>query len=332
MKIFNNNITKNSLFNTIPQEEIFEKYLGQTDKVGQGLIFNTIRDEIKPSVSYKYYGDILMAKDFADWEFYGDCVDWAKLYYKYVLNIEYTDFEILNVILEDFDSTLSTIDYKFKKPEAVEKEYAKIRIEARIYQDQLVYSMKDKIYWNKFGITEDTLREFGVISCSKVWIDTKRSNEFYRNGLIFAYRYGEGLYKIYQPEEIAALKWRSNIPTNEAIDNIGLDYSGQTTHIFYDNDFKSKDNPGQKSAARFVEKFNLVNIVIPKRFVSTDISEFRYNYGEKKTREFLLEAIGDPTDKLILTKSRKDRMVLKTFGYASYALQTEGLIPSELPY
>ena len=106
----------------------------------------------------------------------------------------------------------------------------------------------------------------------------------------------------------------------------------KTTHILYDNDYKSKDNPGQKSALKFVEQFNLKNIRIPNKYSCTDISEFRALYGKDKTKDFLIKNFGDPKDSLILTKSRKDRMVLYTYGYQSYSLQSEGFIPNILPY
>ena len=339
MIIFNNLLDKNLLFSTINQEEIFDKYLGQIDKIGQGLIFNTIRGETKPSVSYKYFGDILMAKDYADWEFYGDCVDWAKLYYKYVLGIAYTDFEILDQILKDFDkdsTNMSAITYSFSRIKSEKINYSNIKIEARIKDDQLVYSMQDKKYWMRFGISTDLLPSFGVISCKKVWItDHNNKVEFFNNtkstkDLIFGYRYGDGLYKIYQPLADPKIKWRSNIPALSMLDNINLNTEVKTTHIFYDNDFKSKDNPGQKSAARFVEKFGLKNVAIPKKYKSTDIAEFRENYGKEKTDQFLKEKFGNPENVLILTKSRKDRMVLFTHGYQSYCLQSEGILPDTL--
>ena len=330
MKILNNTITKNKLFSSISQEDIFEMYLGPFTL--SGLSLNTIRGETKPSVSYKYYGDILMAKDYANWEYYGDCTQWAKLYYKYIKGESYTDFEIMNKILEDANTSLVREESEFKRSEKKEPEYSTIRIEARIKDNQLQYTAQDRIYWRKFGITEETLRLFGVISCKKVWIDSSKRNEFFKEGLMFAYYSGDGLYKIYRPLDKPEYKWRSNIPCLTNIDDIRLQSGLKTTHILYDNDFKSNDNPGQTSALKLSREFSLVNVFIESKYRAKDISDFRLLYGDDKTKQLLKELIGEPENKLILTKSRKDRMVLYTYGYSSYSFQTEGIIPKELPY
>ena len=49
--------------------------------------------------------------------------------------------------------------------------------------------------------------------------------------------------------------------------------------VLYDNDFNSKDNPGQMMAGKICDEHTLINIYIPTEYQSKDISDLIKNYG-----------------------------------------------------
>ena len=273
--IIKKRITKESILSNISQEEIFEYYLQQeiaTDK----KVYNTIRGEGEPSVSFRWYDDTLIATDFADPEYKGDCFKWAMLYYKNILKENLFGFDLYNRVCEDVDIKLIIQPKDNYYKEKVEKEPSSILIEAKIdsngYPD---YYPIDYSYWGNFiknengklpnSIIREILISFGVLSCNKAWVYSSKSQYFKRTDSSPIYAYlgtedpKEGQFKLYQPLSAKEDKWRTN---HKRVDDYGI--------------LESND--------------------------------------------------------IILTKSRKDRIVLRMLGYESYAYPSEAFVPDKLAY
>ena len=65
--------------------------------------------------------------------------------------------------------------------------------------------------------------------------------------------------------------------------------------LFYDNDFESKDNPGQTMAAKISQTYQLANVSIPSNWKTKDISDAIVVHGFKTVKNFIHENSGEQT-------------------------------------
>lgn len=193
---FEPEITKELILQRLSQETIMEHYLGV--HVGKGLFRSPLRKDENPTCSfYKNNQGELIFKDFSG-AFYGNCFDVVK--YKY--NCSY--YKALQIVANDFGIVKRKnlkkherlIDYSgtsFK-----EKEQTILQAEIK------EFSKEELAWWNQYGITESTLKRFGVYSCKSIFINGIYNTSSTRSNFIFGYYRGKKddveLWRFYFPQ------------------------------------------------------------------------------------------------------------------------------------
>jgi hypothetical protein len=191
------------------------------------------------------------------------------------------------------------------------------------------FEQRDIDYWSQFGINLELLNVFNVKIADTVSINNHSFYRKGTEDPCYAYWFSEGYYKIYRPlVSNANYKWRTNysgidgkedskpkilaksrkdrMVLSVLLDKLNLDYStycynneafvptkllDSTTHVFYDNDYKSSINVGQIYAGLIVNKFKVNNLVIPEKYKAKDISDFRKKHGEEAALNWLEESL-----------------------------------------
>ena len=174
------------------------------------------------------------------------------------------------------------------------------------------WSLDDKLFWEKYLITKNTLSKFEVQPLSYYWVNESR---FSCIDLTYSFKFGTK-YKIYTPH--GERKWTSNttnrhvqgykqlpvegemlIITSSLKDAMCLYEMGlpsvalqsemimpdekliahlkarfQHVLVFYDNDFDKPDNPGQTMATKICKEYELLNMVLPTECGYKDVSDY----------------------------------------------------------
>lgn len=200
-------LTKQNLLKYITEYDIYAYYLGIFD-VGK-IYSSPFRKDTSPSfgVFHGKYGDL----SFNDYKLGGgDCitfVQWMeKCDYKSALNILNKRYS-LNFI--STNTTVSEFNHKpiitGKKPKKKEEVWISIK--------KRPWNLDDKEYWSQYEITGKTLVKFNVIPIEYFWINNWRIKA---DKYAYAYRYGNNIYKIYQPyRSVDDYKWVSNIKNKD---------------------------------------------------------------------------------------------------------------------
>lgn len=173
-------ITKELILKKVPEENIMEFYLGVPVK--KGLFKSPLRNDRTPTVSFYRSPKTgrLIYKDFGS-DHVGDCV--SVVMYKF--NCSY--YQALQIIANDFG--IVTKKHLIKNKPLIE--FTNTRFEetgdAIIQVEIKDFSDKDLKWWNKFGISKDTLEQYNVYSCKNAFLN---GNLFYLhnpNRLVFGY-------------------------------------------------------------------------------------------------------------------------------------------------
>lgn len=188
------NITKEFLLSKLSEEEIFEHY---GVPIKKGLFCSKIRADKNPTVSlYRNKKGRLIIHDFGDGS-HRDCFAYVQA----LFNVTY--YMSLVIIANDFglvtkpsiEKHEAKLEYSGNKIE--ERSSAQIRVEIRDFEN------KDLTWWEKYGITANTLKKFKVFACKTVWLN---GNVFYVDSeLQKAYGYFGGikedqeLWRVYMP-------------------------------------------------------------------------------------------------------------------------------------
>lgn len=181
-------------------------------------------------------------------------------------------------------------------------------------------------YWKAYGITLPLLTQYRVSQVSHFWTQATQLEPFTTRGLAFAYGIGNR-YKLYQPHSkdikflnnldsymvegwlqltpgpgplciitkstkdtlvLRSLGYESVSPRSESTAILPnqlrlLEERYKRLVILFDNDFTKEVNVGQELAKHYPYE----SIYIPTSFQAKDISDFRKERGEEKTRELL---------------------------------------------
>ena len=193
---FEPEITKELILQRVSQETIMEHYLGV--HVSRGLIRSPLRRDNKPTCSFyiNKSGDLIF-HDFLC-SFYGNC--FSVVMYKYncsyykALQIIANDFGIVD--RRDIPKNERLIDYSG----VTFKENKPCILQAEIKP----FSKKELKWWNQFGITESTLKKFGVYSCNSIFVNGVVNSFSSENKFIFGYYGGikdeRELWRFYFPQ------------------------------------------------------------------------------------------------------------------------------------
>jgi hypothetical protein len=310
-------LSKEEILARITEEDIFRRYCPNFVKVGKKFC-SPLRQDRHPDVMI-FQGDKgLIYVDYSYRSHVFDCIG-------YVMHLYSSTFmEALKIIDQDFKLGLTfgklspRSQHLIKVQRPVER--AVIRIKRRDWK------LRDKWYWESYGIDKKVLERFHVVPISHYWINGHR---YHAPSLCYAYTEYSPRFKIYSPHE-SEFKWFSNtvstdiqglsslpgtgnrvLLTSSLKDVMVLNVSGteavafqsesqmpppqfmnwlrrryRDIEVFYDND-PSERNPGQKMAERICTEYGLRNIVIPSEFNSKDPSDLVEAHGPVTLQKIL---------------------------------------------
>lgn len=183
-------VDKKFILSKLSQEEIFEKYIGEQVSLSR-TYRSPLREDLRPTCSFKYLGDILLLKDWAG-HFTGDCFRLVSL-----LNNNCTYGEVYEIIAHDFNiikKGKKGSSYKKKPVYTVDKTFkADIQVKWR----SLDYI--DLNYWSAFGISQKTLMKFNIGAVEFVWLNGNIIYKFSSNDRAYCYWFSNEDMKVYYP-------------------------------------------------------------------------------------------------------------------------------------
>lgn len=311
-------LTTSNILRYLSQEEIFERYLGINVQYGKKFC-NPLRRDRHPDCAFVKGYKFIFFTDYAHPEYSGNCFKICALYYGLDLPRDFN--EVCRHINNDF--RLGLYDGHLKTYEAIQrKEIVSVGIQKEMsYSDINVrvrpFSDYDYAYWEKYGISKDTLKKYSVFRADKVWINGDIYYHYQEKDLCFVYWFEETkTFKIYRPFE-RYYKWRGNsivlqgynqLPHNGDIlfitsslkDVMVLDTIGyaaiapQGEGYLIPQDiieelkrrfkrvivFYDNDEPGVKNSIKITQTYDLEYLNIPKQFNVKDPSDFVEMYNE----------------------------------------------------
>ena len=194
-------LTKELIESKISQETLISNYYGVPIK--KGLFCAKHRTDSHPTCCYYKRNGRIYIKDFGS-DYYGDWIYVVKQKF----NCNY--YDALAIAANDFDIQkiphLNKNKVKISNESLSENKQSIIRVEIRDFQQ---YELD---WWNKFGISLQTLKKFRVFSCKNIWLNGHLFHLETQNQLIFGYYGGikDGVeqWKIYFPSR--KWKWINN--------------------------------------------------------------------------------------------------------------------------
>ena len=195
-------LTKELIESKISQETLISNYYGVPIK--KGLFCAKHRTDSHPTCCYYKRNGRIYIKDFGS-DYYGDWIYVVKQKF----NCNY--YDALAIAANDFDIQkiphLNKNKVKISNESLSENKQSIIRVEIRDFQQ---YELD---WWNKFGISLQTLKKFRVFSCKNIWINDHIIHLETNNQLVFGYYGGikDGIeqWKLYWPNN-KKYKWLSN--------------------------------------------------------------------------------------------------------------------------
>lgn len=156
-------IDKDSILNTVTQEEIFEHYLGVPIEFKKHFC-SPLRKDKHPTCSFKRINGILFFRDWTE--------DKPKTCFGLVMEMYSLTFhEALDQIYYDM------IQYKRKyRPIHIrqERQYQPVKSKKTKIQVKVVPHFKHNVlYMSSFGITKQTMKKFNCYSVSRVWVNDR---------------------------------------------------------------------------------------------------------------------------------------------------------------
>lgn len=184
-------LTKEYILRQLTQEQIMEHYLGIPITFNR-KICSPLRRDNNPTCGFRYApsGDLYF-RDFSG-HFAGNAFNVVEYIYGCNFN------EALEIIAKDFnlrdgESRVARVEYNYETIRQSQQRNTEIRIKIR------KFNISDRDYWSSFGISKATLQHFGVYACEAVWLNSKMVYRYTESDPAYAYRFDEGVYKIYYP-------------------------------------------------------------------------------------------------------------------------------------
>lgn len=192
---------RDQILASIDQKYIYHVYLGiDIEDINACItqsnyrISNPLRIDRNPSLSFKYYGNKLILRDFADIRFRGDIFEIVG----YVLNLNCRNPAHFQSICDDI--ILKCSSYSNTKLIISEDEHSIINSKHfTIDIESRPLNMSDIKYWNTQGLLKDTVDEF-IIPVGSYYLNGRYINYKYRsNDPCYAYYLGNHKFKLYFP-------------------------------------------------------------------------------------------------------------------------------------
>lgn len=308
MKFSTKQLNYEDILQYVSEEDIALFYLGVNSN---SIFYSLFREESTPGKYLYYRGGRL---------YYNDFLESRSLPYLIMELNNWSYKQFIDRLQQDLTGkVVSTTKKKkpFKKP-ITSKTTTEIKIKRRNWEDY------DVAYWQRFGISIDTLNKFDVCPISYFWINDKL---FVADKLSYSYNFyvENNIFrrKIYQPQS-TDFKWVANggaicmgegmlpyegelLIISKSLKDVMTLYSLGITAIAppsessflpieYYNKQKERfkkiviwfdnDLAGLTKAKKFSEEYNLPYIYIPEG-EEKDISDYRKIHGEEKTKELI---------------------------------------------
>lgn len=191
-------LTKDFILSKIPQEQIFEHYLGvkvQTRKQFR----NPMRKDRHPSMRFFYRKGTgeLICRDYAGY-FWGDCFNVVE-YTKGISGLMNVLEHIANTFHLRDNDPIPAIPPRSYQHLAEDKErgtkygYSIIEVSYRRPTDQ------DKGFWEERGVLPEQLQAFGVYTIDMTWINGRIVYRHKKSDPCYGYYFGDGQWKLYFP-------------------------------------------------------------------------------------------------------------------------------------
>jgi len=307
------NITKDRVLNKISEYDIFGLYLGFNPTVGN-LYISPLRKDNNPSFGLFYArgNRTLLFKDLGTGES-GDCFKFAAL----ILGVP-----IKTAIRQIYnDVVIKKVSYKATKKVPI-KNYIKLDI----VLDTIPYSTEGLIFWDEFGISQETLEKYNVKQIKRFWVNGVEKWLSTGSKPMFAYILYSKV-KIYRPFYKQS-KFYTNCTSTDLQGWEQLDYSNDTVYItkaykdvmllhelghsaiapngeghsipekalkLLREKFKrvvilyDRDLPGLKSARKLWNENRDFDFMFMPRQTAKDLSDFYKAYGKELTIQILSE-------------------------------------------
>lgn len=311
------------ILSKVSEYDIFRYYCPNFRKLDEKFCSDIRKDET-PSVSITNWNKGLLYKDFGYPDHTFNCFSYVMAKY----NIGF--IECLHMISKDFGLGLVSSNvsataktYNFT-PRA--KKRTNIKIKSRDWGNN------DAEFWKRYGISKRLLIKYNVIPIDYFWVNHNRFR-VKQLGYAFKFDTGYKIYQPYEIEDkwysnvgknciqgynqlpdsqdlvfltsslkdvmtlvsmgypAVALQSEMTIPDKMFVDELNKRFCSIV--VFYDNDFKSEHNPGQRMAHRLCEEFGFDNICIPDSYGCKDISDLVCDYGLGVAKQFIKHTLDD---------------------------------------
>ena len=207
--------------------DIYSYYIGKDFKYGRAICSPLRKDKSPSFTIFKHNSGKYFFKDFSTGET-GDCFTFlTKLF-------GLRRFDTYRLVDNDFQLGISTTNFStptrqyvgehIKEFQDIEPSTTTIQIKSRPWNGQ-----EDKKFWSKYGICCNILNRFHVKPAEHVWVNDSLIVSANRYNPIYAYDFGQGRMKIYQPN--SKYKWLSNTSASDLQGLSQLPDSGDTLVI-----------------------------------------------------------------------------------------------------
>lgn len=309
------------ILNKITEYDIFRHYCSNFKELGVKFK-SELREDNHPSCSIIEWNKGLLYKDFACEEHTFNCFSYVM--YKYSIDF----ISSLKTISRDFGlgldngSTIRKATTYSYSPTIKTKTVIKIKRRS--------WEKHDAEFWGLFCISKKLLCRFEVQPLQYYWINEIRFRapshcySFHFDGCYKIYSPYETDYKWYSNVDRStiqglsqldesrsivfltsslkdvmclevlgyssiALQSEMQMPSEELIQNLKNKF--QEVVVFYDNDFESDRNPGQKMAHKISNAFGIKNVFIPEVYCSKDISDLVKNRGVNVAKQVIQDQL-----------------------------------------
>lgn len=313
-------LTKDELINKISEYQIFKYYCPPFQELNKKFT-SDLRKDNNPTVSIALINDRLRYKDFGYPDHSFDCFSYIS--YKYGLDFR----ETLKHIDSSFGLGLASSVHLARQAPKIEKEPILIAHKPAVIKVKVRdWDKEDAAFWKQFYISKQILRIFEVLPITHYWINEKRfscNSISYRYRFDCGYKIyrpleddfkwssnvgshcvqgynqlpktGGEIFLTSSLKDIMclamlgypsiALQSEMLMPSNQTIEEIQTRF--QKITVFYDNDYHNPNNPGQMMANKICCKFDLLNLCIPDKYKSKDISDLVKNHSIKEAKNVI---------------------------------------------
>lgn len=200
-------LTDDEILNRINCLDIFSYYIGKDFKIGRAMCSPLRKDKSPSFTVFKHNSGKYFFKDFSTGDT-GDCFAFLTKFYGLKRFDTYrlvdNDFQLGISTTSFFTPTKNYIGEHVKEFENIQESTTTIQIKSRPWN-----SNEDKTFWSKYGIDCSILNKFNVKAAQHVFINGELIVSATKYNPIYAYDFGDGKMKIYQPYS-KTYKWLSN--------------------------------------------------------------------------------------------------------------------------